>query len=101
MELTDAVLLVPLLLVLNNTFTATPLITPTKALLCALICNTIELIRYFTCVSWDMRLALGVDIFQVRYPPEHEKSRRHCGGYYINGLNNRQVLQLATVPKLN
>lgn len=70
-----------------------PIIAPQKALLAALICNSIELIRYFTCVSWDLRVGLEVDIFSIRYPPGHEKNRRQCGGYYINGLNNREVLK--------
>lgn len=93
MEITDPSLVAPILLVLNNFITTnTPVISADQALLCALICNTIELIRYYTCVSWDLRVALEVYIFSIRYPPEHPKSRRHCTGFYINGLNNKDLL---------
>ncbi|KAJ6220585.1 hypothetical protein RDWZM_006397 [Blomia tropicalis] len=92
LELADPALVAPILMTLTHLAMGEPMIAPNKALLCALICNTIELIRYFTSVSWDLRLALDVDIFAVRYPPEHEKSRRHCGGFYITGLNNQEVL---------
>lgn len=66
-----------------------------SALLGAALCNGIELARYFTCVSWDLRVALDVDIFRVRYAPDHPKSRRTCRGYYVNGLNNSEVLKRA------
>nr|XP_046913672.1 cholinephosphotransferase 1-like [Dermatophagoides farinae] len=104
-ELLDLTLVAPILLALNHFFFVSNnnsnhydhyrfvLVSPDQALLCAFIWNTIELIRYFTFVSWDICIALDVNIFSIKYPPGHPKSRLQTGGFYVNGLNNDELLK--------
>ncbi|KAH9417603.1 hypothetical protein DERP_010417 [Dermatophagoides pteronyssinus] len=100
-ELFDLTLVAPILLALNHFFFVSNnsnhyrfvLVSPDQALLCAFIWNTIELIRYFTFVSWDICIALDVNIFSIKYPPGHPKSRLQTGGFYVNGLNNDELLK--------
>lgn len=98
LELLDLTLLAPILLSLNdiccNYFfkSSQYLISNDKALLCVLFWDAIELMRYFTFVSWDIRVALDCFIFNIKYKPGHPKSRLQTGGFYINGLNNQEIL---------
>lgn len=81
------------MLTLNDCLHTTPLVSHDKALLGAFVWNIVELISYFIFVSWDIRFALDVNIFSIKYPPEHPKSRLQTGGYYINGLNNDEIIK--------
>lgn len=56
-----------------------------------------DVARYFTYISWDMREALDAWIFTLKYQPGHPKFGRGNQGVYINGLNNNEVL--ASAPK--
>lgn len=56
-----------------------------------------DLARYFTYISWDMRDALDVWIFSLKYLPGHPKFHKNANhGVYINGLNNNEVLSSAS-----
>lgn len=56
-----------------------------------------DLARYFTYISWDMREVLDVWIFSLKYPPGHPKFQKNENkGIYINGLNNNEVLSSAS-----
>jgi hypothetical protein len=52
-----------------------------------------DLARYFTYASWDLRVALDVSIFTLKYPVGHPKNRRDAGGVYANGLNNETLVK--------
>lgn len=58
-----------------------------------------DLARYFTYISWDMREALDVWIFSIKYPPGHPKFHKNKNqGIYVNGLNNNEVLSSTSKP---
>lgn len=92
-ELLDLTLVAPILLSLNDLLSIDdPIISHNQALLGALIWDTIEVIRYFTFVSWDLCIALDINIFSIKFPIGHPKNRCQTGGFYINGLNNKEIL---------
>ena len=72
MEPLDSSLVVPVLLVANSCFS---LLHPYTALLCGLVYSIMDALRYFTYSSWDLRLALDVNIFSIKYPVGHAKNR--------------------------
>lgn len=98
MEIWDTSLIAPLLLATNSRHLT--LLHPKTALLCALVYSVMDFARYFTYASWDLRVALNVWIFSIKYPPGHPKNRRECAGYYVNGLNNEMVLKNSKQIKL-
>ncbi|XP_035230368.1 cholinephosphotransferase 1-like [Stegodyphus dumicola] len=92
MDLWDSSLVAPLLLCLNTYLPSVYMLPPSTALLCGLVYNLMDVARYFTYISWDLREALDVWIFSLKYPPGHPKFRRSNQGVYVNGLNNNEVL---------
>ena len=90
MEMLDSSMAVPFLLAVNSVF---PLISSYTALLCALVYCVMDALRFFTYSSWDLRTALDVNTFSIKYPLGHEKNRGGDNGFYINGLNNEKVLK--------
>ncbi|KAG8187356.1 hypothetical protein JTE90_016906 [Oedothorax gibbosus] len=97
MDIWDTSLVAPFLLFLNSYLPPLYILPSSTALLCGLVYNLMDVARYFTYISWDMREALDVYIFTLKYPPGHPKFGRGNQGVYINGLNNTEVL--ASVPK--
>ena len=93
----DSSLTTPLLLATNTRFIA--LLHPKTALLCAFVYSLMDLSRYFTYCSWDLRVALDLWIFSIKYPVGHPKNKRSLLGYYVNGLNNDSVLKGMTGHK--
>lgn len=91
MELLDGCMAVPLLLFLNES--VCPLVSSYTALLCALVYCVMDVIRFFTYASWDLRHAHDVHIFSIKYPVGHEKNKRGDAGFYFNGLNGDKVLK--------
>ena len=87
----DSCLTTPLLLATNTRFIA--LLHPKTALLCAFLYSLMDLSKYFTYCSWDLRFALDLNIFSIKYPVGHPNNKREAKGYYINGLNNDIVLK--------
>ncbi|XP_054713177.1 cholinephosphotransferase 1-like [Uloborus diversus] len=98
MDLWDSSLIAPLLLCLNTYLPLSYMLPISTALLCGLVYNLMDVARYFTYVSWDLRDALDIWIFTLKYLPGHPKCRNGNNGVYINGLNNNEVLSSA--PKL-
>jgi len=90
MDYWDSSLTTPLLLATNTRFVA--LLHPKTALLCAFVYSLMDVSRYFTYASWDLKLALDVNVFSVKYPVGHPNNRRDSGGYYVNGVNNDEIL---------
>ncbi|XP_076325949.1 cholinephosphotransferase 1-like isoform X2 [Tachypleus tridentatus] len=88
MDLWDSSLVGPILLSLN-TFVC--FLEPHTALLCTLVYNAIDFVKYFTYASWDLREALDVWIFSLKYPPGHPLCRNGNLGFYVNGLNNHEL----------
>lgn len=101
MDIWDGCIFASLLLCMNNYLPESCMIPPSTALLCGLVYNLMDVARYFTYISWDMREALDVWIFGLKYPPGHPKFHKNENqGVYINGLNNNEVLSCASkVPK--
>lgn len=95
MELTDTSLIGPALIALNAMI---PLMRISTALTCGLFLVATDITRYFTYASWDLKVALGLNIFTLKYPPGHTKCRNGNYGFYINGLNNEEIL---TNPRAN
>lgn len=89
MDFADSSLVVPFLLAANSMF---PLLKPETALLCGLIYNIMDSLRFFTYSSWDLREALDVNIFTIKYPVGHPKNRCGDNGFYLNGLNTPKVI---------
>ncbi len=89
-EIWDTSLIAPLLLTTNSRYLS--LLHPKTALLCAFVYSLMDILRYFTYASWDLRVALDLWIFSIKYPVGHPKNRKDCGGSYINGLNNDKIL---------
>ncbi|KAB8225112.1 hypothetical protein BDV33DRAFT_198955 [Aspergillus novoparasiticus] len=90
MELTDTALLPPLFIALN---TLLSLMLPTTALTWSLFLTAIDLGCYFSCASWDLQDALGLNIFSIKYPPGHPRSRNGPCGLYFHGLNKEDILR--------
>ncbi|XP_022235329.1 uncharacterized protein LOC106475534 isoform X2 [Limulus polyphemus] len=88
MDFWDSSLVGPILLCLNIFLR---FVEPHTALLCALVYNAIDFVRYFTYASWDLRDALDVWIFNLKYPPGHPLCRNGNLGFYVNGLNNEEL----------
>lgn len=93
MELWDSSLIAPFLLALNL-LASYYVLHPKTALLCALCYSVMDFAHYFTYASWDLRVALDVNIFSIKYPPGDSRNRRECLGYYTNGINNDTVLKV-------
>lgn len=89
MDIADSSLVVPFMLAVNSWF---PLLSPETALLCGLIYNIMDSLRFFTYSSWDLRDALDVNIFTIKYPVGHPKNRCGDNGFYLNGLNTPKVI---------
>jgi hypothetical protein len=89
MDIVDSSLAVPLLLAINSVF---PLVSPYTSLLCGLVYAIMDALRLFTYASWDLRVALDCNIFSIKYPVGHPKSRAGDNGFYINGLNTGKVV---------
>ena len=89
----DSSLTTPLLLATNSRFVA--LLHPKTALLCAFVYSLMDMSRYFTYASWDLRVALDLNIFSIKYPVGHPNNKRDSKGYYVNGLNNEMVRKSA------
>ena len=89
MDSIDSSLAVPLLIAVNSVF---PLVCSYTALLCGLVYAIMDALRFFTYCSWDLRAALDVNIFSIKYPVGHPKSRAGDNGFYINGLNTEKVV---------
>lgn len=97
MDIWDGCLVSSMLLCMNAYLPNSCMLPPSTALLCGLVYNLMDLARYFTYISWDMRDALDVWIFSLKYQPGHPKFRKNGNhGVYINGLNNNEVLSSAS-----
>lgn len=89
MDFADSSLVVPFMLAANILF---PLLNPETALICGLIYSMMDSLRFFTYSSWDLRQALDVNIFTIKYPVGHPKNRSGDNGFYLNGLNTDKVI---------
>lgn len=89
MNFADSSLVVPFMLAANILF---PLLKPETALMCGLIYSIMDSLRFFTYSSWDLRQALDVNIFTIKYPVGHPKNRNGDNGFYLNGLNTDKVI---------
>lgn len=92
MDRWDGCLVAPLLLCANAFLWLLPDHT---ALLCTLVYSVMDFARYFTYASWDLRDALDLWIFSLKYPPGHPHCRNGNLGYYVNGLNNAEIKEFA------
>ncbi|KAH8026145.1 hypothetical protein HPB51_016456 [Rhipicephalus microplus] len=94
LDLWDSSLVAPLFLCLNALLNATPLSLPiSSALMCAMVYSVMDFTRYFTYASWDMRDALDVWIFSLKYPVGDPRCRNGNNGVYLTGLNNEELLE--------
>ncbi|GBM21201.1 Choline/ethanolaminephosphotransferase 1 [Araneus ventricosus] len=92
-DLWDSSLVAPFLLCLNTYIPTSYMLPACTALLCGLVYNLMDVARYFTYISWDLREALDAYIFTLKYPPGHPKFHtKHSEGVYVNGLNNSEIL---------
>ncbi|CAG2123061.1 unnamed protein product, partial [Medioppia subpectinata] len=64
MDYWDSCLTTPLLLATNSRYLV--LLHPKTALLCAFVYSLMDVSRYFTYASWDLRVALDVNIFSIK-----------------------------------
>ncbi|XP_037277095.2 choline/ethanolaminephosphotransferase 1-like [Rhipicephalus microplus] len=99
LDLWDSSLVAPLFLCLNALLSTTPLSLPiSSALMCAMVYSVMDFARYFTYASWDMRDALDVWIFSLKYPVGDPRCRNGNNGVYLTGLNNEELLK-KTLPE--
>ncbi|GFT31883.1 hypothetical protein NPIL_208611 [Nephila pilipes] len=100
MDIWDSCLVAPFLLCLNTYLPSPYMLPSTTALLCGLVYNMMDVARYFTYVSWDLREALDAYIFTLKYKPGHPKFHsKGSQGIYVNGLNNNEVLASAKLTE--
>uniref|UniRef100_A0A1E1XMC4 Putative sn-12-diacylglycerol ethanolamine-and cholinephosphotransferase n=1 Tax=Amblyomma sculptum TaxID=1581419 RepID=A0A1E1XMC4_AMBSC len=96
LDLWDSSLVAPLFLCLNALLSATPLSLPiSSALMCSMVYSMMDFARYFTYASWDMRDALDVWIFSLKYPAGDPRRRSGQDGVYLTGLNNEELIKKA------
>lgn len=101
MDFWDGSLVAPFLLCLNTYLPSPYMLPPATALLCGLVYNMMDVARYFTYVSWDLREALDAYIFTLKYKPGHPKFHsKGSQGIYVNGLNNNEVLASAKLTEI-
>ncbi|GIY26899.1 hypothetical protein CEXT_766531 [Caerostris extrusa] len=97
MDIWDSSLVAPFLLCLNTYLPSAYMLPSSTALLCGLVYNMMDVARYFTYISWDLKEALDAYIFTLKYQPGHPKFNiKHSQGVYVNGLNNNEILANAT-----
>uniref|UniRef100_A0A1E1X7Y2 Putative sn-12-diacylglycerol ethanolamine-and cholinephosphotransferase n=1 Tax=Amblyomma aureolatum TaxID=187763 RepID=A0A1E1X7Y2_9ACAR len=96
LDLWDSSLVAPLFLCLNALLSATPLSLPiSSALMCSMVYSMMDFARYFTYASWDMRDALDIWIFSLKYPVGDPRRRSGQDGVYLTGLNNEELIKKA------
>lgn len=94
LDLWDSSLVAPLFLCLNSLLSSTPLSLPvSSALMCSMVYSMMDFARYFTYASWDVREALDVWIFSLKYPVGDPRCRNGQNGVYLTGLNNDEILR--------
>jgi hypothetical protein len=92
MPILDTSLVVPALCALSTALlNPKGAISPQTVLGLALVLSIMDFWRYFILCSWDMREALDVYIFSLKYPKSHPKNRAGVNGFYVHGLNNSEV----------
>lgn len=95
-DLWDSSLVAPLFLCLNMWLSSIPVSLPTQsALLCSMVYSIMDFARYFTYATWDLRDALDLWIFALKYPEGDPRRRAGQYGIYVNGLNNEDELKKA------
>ncbi|XP_064482379.1 cholinephosphotransferase 1-like isoform X2 [Ornithodoros turicata] len=92
MDKWDSSLVAPLFLCLNLLLMSLPI---QSALLCSMVYSIMDFARYFTYASWDLRDALDLWIFSIKYPKGDSRRRAGLNGIYLNGLNNKFLLKNA------
>lgn len=55
--------------------------------------SVMDFARYFTYASWDLRDALDLWIFSLKYPEGDPRRKGGQNGLYLNGLNNKELLR--------
>ena len=69
------------------------LVTLNASMVMALILIVLDLCSYFVLVSIDMKNALDVNIFTLKYPIGHKKCRNKNYGFNMNGTENCRALK--------
>ncbi|CAN8026522.1 unnamed protein product [Ixodes persulcatus] len=101
-DLWDSSLVAPLFLCLHLLLSATSMSLPvSSALMGSMVYSVMDFARFFTYASWDIRDALDVWIFSVKYPVGDPRCKNGNNGLYLNGLNNDELLKKARLDALN
>lgn len=87
----DTSMIGPLIIALNTYYSE--VIDTNYCLIVAFIFSLVDHIRFFTMASLDMKRALQVDIFSLKYPPGHPKCRNKNYGFNMNGTENEKALK--------
>lgn len=100
-DLWDSSLVAPLFLCLHLLLSTTPKSLPvSSALMCSMVYSVMDFARFFTYASWDIRDALDVWIFSIKYPAGDPRCKNGNNGLYLNGLNNDELLKKARLDAL-
>ena len=86
----DSSLLGPSILVLNC---ITKIITPQASLMFSLIVCLADYSLFFIMSSLDMKHALDVDIFTLKWSRGHPKCRNKNFGFNMNGTENENAIR--------
>uniref|UniRef100_A0A090XCN7 Putative conserved plasma membrane protein n=1 Tax=Ixodes ricinus TaxID=34613 RepID=A0A090XCN7_IXORI len=85
-DLWDSSLVAPLFLCLHLLLSATSMSLPvSSALMGSIVYSVMDFARFFTYASWDIRDALDVWIFSVKYPVGDPRCKNGNNGLYLNG----------------
>lgn len=79
----------PLLLVANCYLN---LFSIKTSLLLSLLFALTDHCLYFAIISFDMKRALDLNIFSLKYPVGHEKCRNKNYGFNLNGTENEHAI---------
>ncbi|XP_054153305.1 cholinephosphotransferase 1-like [Oppia nitens] len=89
----DSSVIAPIIVIINA---YSQLVSYNFILWTALVYELLDYSLYFVMSSLDMKTALDVNIFSLKYPPSHPKCRNKNYGFNLNGTENQTALKNIT-----